>query len=217
MDIRVLIWAVFFAGALASRYFFGVEGRIVYGFALALLVTLFHKPLTIWLTHVASRLGLMKATIGKMPNTIKLARAAGIDEPALPVAAELRRAGFSDAGAWDIPPMPKIKLALMAHRADNFLAAIETAAAIGAQLNIHTLYADGSVVTYTNSRMPPPKAERPGQTMVRMPGTEPAALLAKARRERRSDGITAVNVNEAPRIYERLYADAIKFRKQLGA
>jgi len=217
MDIRVLIWAVFFAGALASRYFFGVEGRIVYGFALAVLVTLFHKPLTIWLTHVASRLGLMKATISKMPKTIKLARAAGMDEPAQPVAAELRRAGFSDAGAWDIPQMPKIKLALMAHLTDNFLAAIESAAAIGAQVNIHTLYADGSVVTYTNSRMPAPKAERPGQTMVRMPGTEPAALLAKARRERRSDGICAVNLDEAPRIYERLYADATKFRKQLGA
>jgi hypothetical protein len=133
------------------------------------------------------------------------------------VAAELRKAGFTDAGAWDIPPMPKIKLALMVHRSENFLAAIETASTIGAQVNIHTLYCDGKVMSFTNSRLPAPKAQWPALTMLRMPGVAPAALLAKARNDRRREGIREVSVDEAPRIYEHLYTESIKFRKAQGA
>ena len=217
MQIQTLIWAVYLAGAFASSYFFGTQGRLTYLIVMGALILLFNKPLSIALTHVASKFGMMKATIDKMPMTIKLARAATMDEPAVAVVTELTKAGFSDAGAWDIPPMPKIKLALMIHRAENFLAAIETASTIGAQVNLHTLYADGSVVTFTNSRMPAPKAQRPGQTMVRLPGLAPGALFARARSERRGDGISTLSAEEAPRIYERLYAESIKFRKAQGA
>src|SRR5438270_8703628 len=110
--MRILILAVFMAGAFASRYFFGLQGKLLYYLVAAGLIALFHRPLTIALTHVASRFGLMKATIDKMPMAIRLVRAATVDEAARPVAAELKAAGFVDAGAWDIPPMPKIKLAL---------------------------------------------------------------------------------------------------------
>ena len=215
--MRALIWAVFLAGAIASRYFFGGQGRLVYAIVIIVTIMLFRRQLTIGLTHVAAKLGLMRATIDKMPMSITLVKAAAIDEDAKPVAAELLAAGFIDAGEWDIPPMPKIKLALMVHRAENFLAAIETASSIGAQLNIHTLYSDGSVVTFTNSRLPAPKAHPPGWTIVRMPGTSVGALHSRARNERRRDGISAVMVDEAPRLYERLYAEAIKHRKAQGA
>jgi hypothetical protein len=112
--------------------------------------------------------------------------------------------------------MPKIKLALMVHPVDNFLAAIEAASSIGAQVNVHTLYSDGKVMTYTNSKLPSPKALRPGVTYVRMPGASVTVLLMKARSERRRDGISAVNADDAPSIYERLYAESIKFRKAQG-
>jgi len=214
--VRLLIWVVFIAGAIASRYFFGWEGRLVYAGVVLAVLLLFRQQLAIGLTHLTSKFGLMKATIDKMPITIKLARAM-MDDAAKPVAAELAKAGFSDAGTWDIPPMPKIKLALMVHRSDNFLAAIETASAIGAQVNIHTLYYDGKVTTFTNSRLPAPRAMWPAVTMVRMPGVAPAALLAKARNDRRRDGIRTVSVDEAPRIYEHLYTEAIKYRKAHGA
>jgi hypothetical protein len=211
-----LIWAMFFVGAFASRYFFGLQGRLVYAAVITATIVLFRKQLTIGLTHVASKFGLMKAMIDKMPMTIKLVRTGTIDEAALPVAAELTKVGFRDAGAWDIPPMRKIKLSLMVHRADYFLAASETASSIGAQVNIHTLYSDGSVVSYTNSRLPPPKALRPEVTYVRVPGIAPSALYTKARSERRSDGISAVSLDEAPKIDERLYAESIKYRKAHG-
>jgi hypothetical protein len=215
--MRALIWAVFLAGAFASRYFFGLQGRLVYAVAVVVTILLFHRQLAIGFTHVAAKFGMMKATIDKMPMSIKLVKAAAMDEAAKPVAAELSMAGFSDAGAWDIPPMPKIKLALMVHRVENFLAAIETAASIGTQVNIHTLYSDGSVVTYTNTKLPGPKAQRPAVTYVRMPGVAPAALIAKARKERRRDGINVMSADEAPKVYERLYAESIKYRKAQGA
>jgi hypothetical protein len=213
----VLIWAVFIAGAIASRYYFGSQGRIAYAAVVFAAILLFRRQLTIGLTHLASKWGLMKATIEKMPTSIKLAQAGAIDEIAKPPAAELSASGFIDAGAWNIPPMPKIRLALMVHPGENFLAAIETASSIGAQVNIHTLYADGSVVTYTNSRLPAPKAQRPEQKLVRMPGAAPGTLVSRARNERRRDGISAVSAPEAPNIYERLYADSINYRKAHGA
>jgi hypothetical protein len=215
--MQVLIWAVFLAGAFASRYFFGLQGRFFYAVVVLLAIALFRKPLVIGLTHVASKFGLMKATIDKMPMTIKLVRGTMIDPAAEPSAAELAKAGFTDAGAWLIPPMPKIRLALMVQPADNFLAAIETVPSIGAQVNVHTLYANGNVMTFTNSRLPAPKAQRPGMTSVRMPAASIDALLAKARTTRRPDGITNMTKEDAPGIYERLYAEATKFRKAQGA
>jgi hypothetical protein len=215
--MQVLIWMVFLASAFASRVFFGAEGRLVYSVVLFVTIVLFRRQLSIGLTHVASTLGLMKSTIEQMPLTIKLARAAAMQADAKPLAADLAAAGFVDAGAWDIPPLPRIKLALMVHTTENFLAAIETASSIGAQLNIHTLYADGGVTTFTNSKLPAPKVQRPNVTSVRMPGASVAAMLARARNERRRDGISAVGVDEAPGIYERLYAESIRYRKLKGA
>jgi hypothetical protein len=215
-QIQVLIWGVYFAGAYISTYFFGLPGRIAYLVIVGAIVLAFNRQISIALTHLTAKMGWMKATIDRMPNTIALARAAGPDEAALPVAAELSKAGFTHAGAWDIPPMPKIKLALMVHRDENFLAAIETATAIGAQVNIHTLYDDNKVASFTNSRMPSPPL-RPEVTYTREPGLAPTALFEKARRERRRNGIRNISVEEAPRIYEKLYADAIKYRKAKGA
>ena len=215
--MRALIWAVFLVGAFASWYFFGTQGSFVYFIVVFVAVMLFRRRLSIALTHVASKLRLMKETIDNMPMSIRLVRAAAIDGAAKPVAAELSAAGFVDAGAWDIYELPKIKLALMVHPAENFLAAIETASAIGAQLNIHTLYSNGTVVSFTNSGLPAPRAQLPGITIVRKPGATPGMLLSKARAERPRNGIRTATEEEAPRIYERLYAESIMYRKKEGA
>ena len=215
--MRVLIWAVFLAGAFASQYFIGLQGKIAYLIVVLIMIALFRSPLVIGLTHVASKLGFMKETIERMPLSIQLVKAVATDEAAKPVAAVLSAAGFVDAGAWDISGMPKIKLALMIHPAENFLAAIETASAIGAQLNVHTLYSNDSIATFTNSKLTAPKAQRPGVTSVRMPGVSPKAVLSRARAERPRDGINSMTAEEAPRAYERIYAESIRYRKMQGA
>lgn len=216
MQIQVAIWAVYLLGALASSYLFGWNGRIAYLVIVGVLILAFKRQLTLWLTHVASTSGMMKATIDRMPMTITLTRAPAPDAAAQPVVAALAKAGFTSAGAWNIPPMPKIKLSLMVHSGENFLAAIESAESIGVQANLHTLYDNGTVTTYTNTRLPAPRALRPQQTYTRLPGLAPTALLAKARATRRRDGIRALSVDEAPRIYAQLYADSIRYRKEKG-
>lgn len=211
--MQILMWVVFIIGGFASRYFFGTEGRLIYYVVVFVAIMLFRRQLAIGLTHVASKLGLIKGTIDRMPMSIKLVKATAIDEAARPVATELSAAGFVDAGAWDIVELPKIRVALMVHPSENFLAVIESASAIGAQLNVHTLYSTGNVVTFTNSRLPAPGAQRPGLSSERLPGASPRALLSKARAGRPGNGISAVTVEEAPRIYERLYTEHISYRK----
>ncbi len=215
--MKILIWGIFLAGAYASWYFFGSTGSFVYFIAFLLVINLFRKQVVIGLTHLVSKLGFTKETIDRMPMSINLVKAAAMDDAARPVTSALAASGFVDAGAWDITEMPQIKLALMVHPGDKFFAAIETASAIGAQVNIHTLYSNGNVMTFTNSRLPAPKAQRPGYTGVRLPGASPSALLSKARKERLRDGISAVTVEEAPRLYERLYTEFISYRKLHGA
>jgi hypothetical protein len=105
----------------------------------------------------------------------------------------------------------------MVHPAENFLAAIETASAIGAQLNVHSLYSNGTVTTFTNSRLPAPRAKRPGWMNVRMPGASPGAVFSRAKAERPHQGISAVTAEKAPEVYERLYAESILYRKTQGA
>ncbi|HSR11506.1 MAG TPA: hypothetical protein VLS90_08655, partial [Thermodesulfobacteriota bacterium] len=166
--------------------------------------------------HIVSKLGLTKGTIDSMPPSIRLVSAEIMDAAAGPTAAALSAAGFSPAGAWNIFELPKIRVALMVHPSENFLAAIETASPIGAQVNVHTLYSNGTVVTYTNSRMPAPKAHPPGWTSVRMPGASPGALLSRARAERPRGGISPVAPEKAAEIYERLYSESILYRKAQG-
>jgi hypothetical protein len=215
--MNVLIWAVFIGGALAARYFFGSQGRLFYLAIVLLVIALFRQQLVVGLTHVASKFGLMKGTIDKMPDSITLNRTRVVDDAAQPVAEELERAGFIDAGAWIIRELPKIRLSLLVHPAENFLAAIETASSIGAQVNIHTLYANGSVMTFTNSKLPSAKKQRPGMTNIRVPGASVDALITKARAARRRDGISTVKEEDAASLYERLYAESIQFRKAQGA
>jgi len=74
MQIHVLIWAVYFGGAWASTYFFGLPGRIAYLVIVGAIVLAFNRHIAVALTHLVSKLGWMKSTIDKMPNTITLTR-----------------------------------------------------------------------------------------------------------------------------------------------
>jgi len=212
-----LIWIFFIASTLLVRWQFGANGMLVWSAAWVVAVALFRRQMSIGLTHLASKWGLTKSTVAAMPSTIDLRRARAADAEADPVLRELSRFGFSDAGAWDILELPRIKLSLMVHRSEYFVAAIESASSIGSQLNLHTLYADGKVESFTNSKLPGPPVLPPGITYVRAPGLSASALLAKARNERRRDGIRPVDIEDAPGIYARLYAEGMKIRKAHGS
>lgn len=216
MEIRYLLWSVFVGGFFTALYF-GRHALLAYCATVVIAIALFRRPLVIWLTHLASKLGLMRGTISRMPVAIHLVRAPQPAEAALPTLEALAGNGFLDAGAWDIVELPGIKVALLVRPAESLLAAVETASSIGAQLNLHTLYPDGRVVTFTNSELPASKVQRPNVTQTRVPRASAETLLECARQQRPGRPFAPVSVAEAPRVYEQLYADEIRFRKERGA
>lgn len=215
--MRIGIWAVYIAGVLLAWYWGGSSGRLIYLVVVLVAITLFRRPLVIALTHVASKVGATQRQVEKMPLAIRLVEAQTPYDAAAPTARSLAEQGFVPAGAWRIPEMPKIGVTLMVHPTEGFLAAIETAEPIGAQLNLHTLYPGGRVVTFTNSELPAPPAQRPAVTSTRAPGSSPTALLVRARRQRPQDGFQPVTADHAPREYETLYAEEMMFRRGLAS
>jgi hypothetical protein len=214
--LRGLIWVTFIAGLIAAGFLGGQTGTFIYFVAVFLVIVLFRRPLVLALTRLASRLGLMRGTIERMPSAIRLKRAPGPTDAARPILAALAASNFVDAGAWSITEMPKIHVALMVQREEGMLAAVESASPIGAHVNLHTLYPDGLVVSFTNSELPVPKALRPNVQRTQVPRCSPDALVARARTERPKTPFRSLTAEEAPRLYERLYADEIRFRKALG-
>jgi hypothetical protein len=214
--MRALIWAVYLGGLVLAGLLGGRRAVTIYLVAGFLVIALFRRPLVLALTRLSSRLGLMRGVIDKMPLAIVLTRAPGPTDAARPILAALAVANFADAGAWNIAQMPKIQVALMVQREDGMLAAVESATPIGAHVNLHTLYPDGRVATFTNSELPMPKTARPNVERTQLPRCAPDALVVRARADRPKTPFRPLTVEEAPRVYERLYADEIRFRKAMG-
>jgi hypothetical protein len=214
--VRLLMWAVFIAGVIIAGVLGGKTGTFVYFVAVLVVIAFFRRPLVLALTHLSSRLGLMGKTIEAMPSAIVLTRAAGPADAARPILAALAASNFTDAGAWNIAQMPKIQVSLKVQREEGMLAAVESASPVGAHVNLHTLYPDGLVVTFTNTELPAPRLLRPNVRRTRLPGCSPDALVVRARAERPKTPFRPLSVEEAPRLYKQLYADEIRFRKAMG-
>ena len=214
--MRLLIWAVFIAGVVAAGVLGGKAGAFAYFVAILFVIAVFRRPLVLALTRLNSRLGLMRGTIKAMPAAINLTRASGPTDAARPILAALAASNFADAGAWNIAQMPQIQVSLMVQREEGMLAAVESASPIGAHVNVHTLYPDGRVATFTNSELPMPPTARPNVERTQLPRCSPDALVVRARADRPKIPFRPLTVEEAPRVYERLYADEIRFRKAMG-
>lgn len=214
--LRALIWGIFFAGLTAVVFLGGEIATTVYLVAVFLAIVLFRRTLVLALTHLASQLGLMHGTIERMPSAIHLTRAPAPSDAARPILAALAANNFVDAGAWSITEMPKIQVSLMVQRVEGMLAAVESASPIGAHVNLHTLYPDGLVVSFTNTELPAAKVLRPNAQRTQVPRCPPDALVARARRERPATPFRPLSAEEAPRLYEQLYADETRFRKSIG-
>lgn len=215
--MRGLIWMIFIAGVIAAGFLGGQTAAFIYLVAVLLVIAFFRRPLVLALTRLASRLGLMRGTIERMPGAIHLTQAPGPADSARSILAALATSNFADAGAWNITEMPKIQLSLMVQREEGMLAAVESASPIGGHVNLHTLYPDGLVVTFTDSELPAPKALRPHVQRTQVPRCSPDALVVRARSQRPKMPFRPLSVEEAPRLYEQLYADEIRFRKETGA
>jgi hypothetical protein len=211
--LQRLIWLVFLGGLVVTRVWGGELGGIIYPLAVLFVIAVFRRPLVLGLTRLASRLGMMKETIQRMPDVIHLSQEREVPKRAQPIHSALSACSFVDAGVWSIAEMPKIQVSLMVNPGEGMLAAIESAAPIGAHVNLHTLYPDGFVASFSNSELPAPKELPPNVQRAQFPRCTPGALLLRARAQRPKGETRAISIEEAPRIYEQLYANDIQFRK----
>jgi hypothetical protein len=209
-----LIWIVFIGGLLVTIYLGGTTGGLIYLVAIALFIALFRRPLVLALTRLSCKLGLNRGIMARMPSAIHLFRVAGATEAARPILTALTACKFVDAGVWNIKELPQIQVALMVHPKEGMLAVVESASPIGAQVNVHTLYTDGKLFYVTNSELPAPPAARPNMTRVQFPRCAPNELVRQALVRRPGYGFRLISAEEAPRIYEQLYAEDISFRKK---
>ena len=186
---------------------------MIFVLAVTLVIVLFRRPLVLALTRLSSKLGLIRQTIDQMPSAIHLSGATGPTETARPILTALAVAKFIGAGDWNIRELPKIQVSLMIQPEEGMFAVVESASPIGAQVNIHTIYPDGKVFSVTNSELPAPRATRPNVTRKQFPRCKPDDLFKQARAMRPGSGYRSISVAEAPRLYEELYAQEIRFRK----
>jgi hypothetical protein len=211
--VQLLIWIVFLGGLFLAISYWGETGKLFYLAVMAVIIALFRRPIVLALTRVASKFGLMRDVIERMPSAIHLTAAEGPTGPARAILDALAACKFVDAGAWNIVELPKIQVSLMVQPELGMLAAVESASPLGAHVNLHTLYPDGQVVSFTNSELPPPRATRPNVTRTQVPRCSPGALVTRARNQRPGTPFRPISVEEAPRVYEQLYADEVQFRK----
>jgi len=151
-----------------------------------------------------------------MSSAIHLIAAARPTEAARPLLAGLAACKFTDAGNWDIEEIPKIKVSLMVKPDDGLFAVVESASSIGAQVNIHTLYSDGRLFSVTNSELPAPRSLPANITRKQLPRCAPAELAKVVRAMQAGPDFRSISAVEAPRVYEYLYAEAIRVRKETG-
>lgn len=212
--MKQLIWVVFLAGLVVCAVMFGRIGALVYLAAMSVVISLFRRQLVLALTHVAVKTGRDAETIAAMPDAIHLTRTPVSTESARPVVAALRECdGLVEAGAWNITEMPRISASLFVDPARGMLVVVESAEPVGAYVNVHTLYANGRVVSFTNTELPMPARTRPNVTRNRIPKCPPLDLIDRARKLPSGDALRTLSADDAPRVYEELYAAEIAFRK----
>jgi hypothetical protein len=214
--MSLLIWIVCIIGLIVAFYFWGTTGLLMFCAAYFLVIMLYRRPLVLALTRLSAKLGLNRAIINRMPSAIHLSRADESAEDARPILAALATCKFVDAGAWNIDELPGIQVSLMVQQEEGMLAAVESTSAIGAQVNINMIYPDGKWFIVTNSELPAPGALLPNVMRVQLPRCTPNALVEQARTLRPALGFRSISVDEAPRIYEELSAQAIRFLKGKG-
>jgi hypothetical protein len=129
--------------------------------------------------------------------------------------ATLRALGFRDAGTFRVAEMPGVIVRLLTHEGEAFHAAVCEHPAAGGWLDIVTLHADGSSATFSTA--PATGLDpRDGDTRVNAPGTDPSALLARARTERPRRERVAHRADGAAADFARAYAEETAWRKRRG-
>lgn len=182
------------------------------------VVTVLSPVLRIVIAAVAGK-QIGATALAKQPDTIHLERR----DPSAwksfaqvrQIVGPLRTRGFVDAGVHAIREMPGLLVQLLAHPGEGLYAAVYEHPKAGIWLDLVSLFQDGTSSTFSTSP-PTALAQRPGHPSVNMHGKDPITVLDKALAERGSNWLVKVSPDQAVKVFEQAYADAIAWRKQTG-
>ena len=161
--------------------------------------------------------GLGKRAVEAQPDQITLERLADPnwrDASVGEVVAAFCDAGFTDAGAYSVGNMPRVKVNILVKPTDRVAAHVYEHPDAGIWIELVTRYQDGTSTTLTT--LPSTGQNQPGWLTTIRTGKAPADdLLRKFIADRRlhSGVMKPVSVEEAPREFEEGYARYVLWRK----
>lgn len=127
------------------------------------------------------------------------------------------REGFRSAGVFAIPEIPGTRVELFAHPGQRLIGAVHEDRSGRHWTDVSERRSDGSTVTWSSAR-PTGVDPRPGHPRFHVPGASPAALVARALRERAPAPAEEVHPAELEALFERAYAEEAEWRhRQDGA
>lgn len=126
------------------------------------------------------------------------------------------REGFRSAGVFSIPALPGMRVQLFAHTAQRLIGALYEDRTDRHWIDVIVRHSDGATATWSSTR-PSGLDPRPGHPRCHVPGASPAALVARALRERAPAPAEEVHPAELEAFFERAYAEEAAWRQRRGA
>jgi len=167
-------------------------------------------------TVVTANLRLSDVSIALLPDRVHLSRCAPsvftYPDPMRDARDGLGAEGFADAGVFSVEELPGTCVRLMAHAKQGFAATIYDQAGAGVWVEVSSRYEDGRRWIHTTLEGRGLES-RPGNTLVSLPGSSLAELLARARGDRPTGGLSPVSPRHLVSQWEQDYADWIEVRK----
>jgi len=181
------------------------------------IVVLRWMPRTLTALVHGRRIG--QIAVQRQPDSIRLLAAPDDvwrDRSAVDALADgFRGVGFTDAGCFVVHGLQGVALAILVHEQESMTAAVYDHPKAGIWCEVNSAYQDGARASYTN-RPASGLDTRPGNIHQHLPGLGVADLFARALKERPRKPLCPVSIADAPRAFERAYAEGIAWRKRHG-
>lgn len=158
--------------------------------------------------------------IAKQPDEIHLVAAPSYQwsnpEASDKLAQPLKTRGFIEAGIYTITEMPGVGVRFLLNQATNSYACVYEHGKAGNWVEVISRYQSGLGATY--SQQPDRGMVRRSEDLVvNAPGADPGELYERMLAERPKEPLISLSEGNIPRLFEKVFADQIRWKKERGA
>ena len=138
-----------------------------------------------------------------------------LDEERQGLADSLLRRGFTKVGLFAVPEMPGLDIYQLVNTSSNVYANLYSHPKAGKWTELVTRYQDGVFCSFS-TQVSRGLDQRPGDVIVKAPGTDPGDLYDRMLRERPQSPMIQLTAEEVPRLFEKGYAELMFWRRHKG-